>query len=168
MNLPPRGFAQAGREQEKASREGADSHGGRQRAGLRRDTEAGLAHCWNAGSPAMQPVLGRVHGDIMTVQSCTSPYTGQRRWPCTPSTLLLTLVPSPKLCPLSSVRQACWICQVWSRLPSMLCVNERLMLLMDTVMSLEKITVMGPGPVMRSWSLPSDRVMIWTQKMARK
>lgn len=47
----------------------------------------------------------------------------------------------------------------------MLYVNKRLMLLADTVMSLEKITVMGPGPVMTSWSLPSDRVMTWTWEM---
>lgn len=39
------------------------------------------------------------------------------------------------------------------------------MLLADTVTSLEKITVMGPGPVMRAWSLPSDRVMTWTWEM---
>lgn len=44
----------------------------------------------------------------------------------------------------------------------MLYVNKRLMLLADTVTSLEKITVTGLGPVMRSWSLPSDRVMTWT------
>lgn len=47
----------------------------------------------------------------------------------------------------------------------MLYVNRRLMLLADTVTSLEKITVMGPGPVMRAWSLPSDRVMTWTWEM---
>lgn len=155
------GFAQAGGEQEEASREGADSQGGRQREGL-------AWHMAGMLAVSMHPVLRWVHGDIVAMQNCASPHVGQRSWPGNSSIPLLTLVPSPRLCPLSSVREACWICQVWSRLPSMLYVNKRLMLLADTVMSLEKITVMGPGPVMRSWSLPSDGVKLWTWEMARK